>query len=69
MTEKRATAHLRGMLATLTAGSVLHLLSELFEADADAARRAGDALAAEQCESVAATLAVVGLGIDAARPR
>jgi hypothetical protein len=57
------------MLRTLTAGSVLHLLAELFEADADAARKAGDALAAERCGAVASTLTVVGLGIDAACPR
>lgn len=69
MTEKRATAHLRGMLATLTARSVLHLLADIHREEAGEARRGGDALAAEQCESVAATLAVVGLGIDAARPR
>lgn len=69
MTEKRAKAQLRRMLAGLTAGSVLHLLAELFAEQAEAARRGGDDLAAEQCGNVAATLAVVGLGIDAACPR
>ena len=69
MTEKHARTQLRRMLGTLTAGSVLHLLAELFQADASAARRAGDELTAERCENVAATLAVVGLGIDAACPR
>ncbi len=69
MTEKQASTQLRRMLGTLTAGSVLHLLAELFAADAEAARRGGDDLAAVQYENVAATLAVVGLGIDAACPR
>ena len=62
MTERHARTQLRRMLRTLTAGSVLSLLHELFEAEAAAARLAGDDLAAERCESVAATLAVVGLG-------
>ncbi len=69
MTEKQARTQLRRMLRTLTAGSVLSLLAELFEADADAARRGGDSLAADRCGNVAATLAVVALGIDAACPR
>jgi hypothetical protein len=30
MTEKQAKRHLRQMLRSMTAGSVLHLLSELF---------------------------------------
>lgn len=65
MTENEARTQLRRMLSTLTAGSVLHLLAELFEADAEAAQRVGDDLTAERCENVSATLAVVGLGIDA----
>ncbi len=69
MTENRAKARLRRMLATLTAGSVVHLLAELFSEQAEAARRGGDDLAAERCGNVAATLFVVGLGIDAACPR
>ena len=69
MTEDKAKQKLRVMLGSLTAGSVLHLLAELFESDAEAARGGGDDLAAEQCENVAATLSIVGLGIDAACPR
>lgn len=69
VTENEARTQLRRMLSTLTAGSVLHLLAELFEADAEAAQRVGDDLTAERCENVSATLAVVGLGIDAACPR
>lgn len=67
VTEKHASAQLRRMLGALTAGSVLHLLAELFAEQAEAARRGGDDLTAERCENVAATLAVVG--IDAACPR
>ena len=69
MSENDAKVQLRVMLVSLTAGTVLHLLAEVFREDAEAARRADDDLAAEQCESVEATLFVVGLGIDAARPR
>jgi len=60
---------LRRMLGTLTAGSVLHLLAELFAEQAEAARRVGDDLTAGRCENAEATLFVVGLGVDAACPR
>jgi len=69
VSENDAKVQLRVMLGSLTAGSVLHLLAEVFREDADAARRDGDDLAAEECERVDATLFVVGLGIDASRPR
>lgn len=69
MTEERAKKQLRRMLDAFTAGTVLHLLGEVFREDAEEARRAGDDLAAGQCRNVGATLFVVGLGIDAARPR
>ena len=69
MTENKAKEKLRRMLGTLTAGSVLHLLAELFAEQAEAARRGGDDRTAEQSGGVAATLIVVGLGIDAACPR
>ena len=69
MNESKLKEQLRRMLGSLTAGSVLHLLAELFREEAEAARRNGDDLAADECERVDATLFVVGLGIDAARPR
>ena len=69
MTENRARTQLRRMLGTLTAGSVLHLLAELFAEQAEAARRVGDDLTAGRCENAEATLFVVGLGVDAACPR
>ena len=69
MTENRARTQLRRMLGTLTAGSVLHLLAELFAEQAEAARRVGDDLTAKQCNNAEATLFVVGVGIDAACPR
>ena len=69
MSENEAKQQLREMLGTLTAGSVLHLLAEVFREDAEVARRDGDDLAADECENIEATLFVVGLGIDAARPR
>ena len=69
MIEKQARTQLRRMLGTLTAGSVLHLLAELFAEQADAARRDADELNAERCDRVESALFVVGLGIDAACPR
>jgi hypothetical protein len=63
MTEAQARNGLRRMLRSLTAGSLLHLLAELYRN------------AAERCEhpdkarEVAAALFVVGLGVDAACPR
>ena len=69
MSEKNVKKQLRMILDTFTAGTVLHLLGEVFREDAEEAQRAGDATATEQCRNVEATLFVVGLGIDAARPR
>jgi hypothetical protein len=69
VTEKRAKKQLRRMLDCFTAGTVLHFLADLCRDDAEEARRAGDDLAAGQCQRVEATLFVVGMGIDAARPR
>lgn len=69
MSENDAKEQLRQMLGSLTAGSLLHLLAEVFREDAADARLDGDDLAADECEKVDATLFVVGLGIDAARPR
>jgi hypothetical protein len=69
MTEKQVKEQLREALATLTAGSILHLLSEVFHEDAEEARVAGDVRAYKQNRNVETTLFVVGLGIDAARPR
>lgn len=69
MTEKKAKRELRRMLDDFTAGTLLHFLADLFHDDAEEARQAGDDLAAGQCQRVEATLFVVGIGIDAARPR
>ena len=64
MTESKAKDHLRAMLASFTAGTVLHLLAEVIRADA----READDLAVERGVAVEKTLFVVGLGIDAALP-
>lgn len=69
MTEKKAKKQLRRMLESLTPGTVLSLMSEIFRDDAEEARRAGDDVAQRQCRNAEATLIVVGLGIDAIRPR
>jgi hypothetical protein len=69
MTETQARRHLRQMLRSLTPGSVLQLLSELFMQHAKRARRKGNQKTERQAQEVAATLFVVGLGVDAASPR
>ena len=69
MTEKKAKKWLRRMLEDFTAGTILHFLADVFRQDAKQARREGDDLAADQCKNLEAALFVVGLGIDAARPR
>jgi hypothetical protein len=69
MTEEEAKKSLRQMLRSLTPGSVLHLLSELFTESARRAHKRGKATVQKQAQDVASTLFVVGLGIDAACPR
>jgi hypothetical protein len=69
MTEAHAKKQLRLMLRSMTPGSVLHLLSELFTEQAEHAHDGGDELACKRAREVAATLFVVGLGLDAVCPR
>lgn len=57
------------MLKSRTIGSVLHLLSELFGELAKQSVRRGNETKQKQQLEVAATLFVVGLGVDAACPR
>ena len=68
MTEAQAKKQPRQMLRSLRAGSVLHLLSELFAESAKRAQRRGNETIQKQAQEVAATLFVVGLGIDAICP-
>jgi hypothetical protein len=68
MTESQAKARLRRMLTSLTAGSLLHLLADLFREAGDRPRRR-DQPARDKLRDVAATLFVVGLGVDAVCPR
>jgi hypothetical protein len=67
MTEEEAKRQLRRMLRSFTPGSVLHLLSQLFRESA--ARSGRKKLVRQRRRHVAATLFVVGLGVDAACPR
>lgn len=69
MTDETARRQLKRMMKSFTQGSILHLMSELFEEMAEEARRRGDETRAEQYRTVAATLFVVGLGLDGACPR
>ena len=59
MTEAEAKRRLREMLRSMTAGSVLHLLSELFAESAGRARRTADDAAEKQAREAAAALFVV----------
>ena len=69
MTDETARRQLKRMMRSFTQGSILHLLGEVFEEMAEKGGRAGDEIRSEQCDSVAKTLFVVGLGIDLACPR
>jgi hypothetical protein len=69
MTENEVKRLLRGMLLSLTPGSILHALSDVYHAAAERAGRKGDERRRQQCQSVATALFVMGLGIDAACPR
>lgn len=69
MTDVTAKRQLGRILKSFTAGSVLHLLGEVFEDTAEEARQGGDEARREQYRVVATTLFVVGLGIDAACTR
>ncbi len=69
MIEAQARKLLRQMLRSLTPGSVLHLLAELFAGLARRARRRGDEASMKRAQEVAAALVVVGLGVDAVWPR
>jgi len=57
------------MLKNLTAGSVLHLLADLYREDAEEAERVEDAVAYERLKAAECALFVVGIGVDAACPR
>lgn len=69
MTEEKAKKQLSTMLRSLTPGSVLHLLAEVYGESAQRARRRGNQTLYDQCRTVEAALIVVGYGVDAAHPR
>jgi hypothetical protein len=68
LTEAQMKVQLRRMLGSLTAGSLLHLLADLFRESADQPRRR-DKRARNEFRDVAATLFVMGLGVDGVCPR
>ncbi len=69
MTEARAKKHLRRLLRSFSAGTILHLLSDIFRETAAQACAAKHRRTHRRCRRVAQALFVVGLGIDAACPR
>lgn len=68
MNDEEAKSHLAELLQRHTAGSLLHLISDLYRESAEDARQADDAVVYERCRLVEHTLFVTGLGIDAAFP-
>jgi len=69
MSEAQAREGLRRMLRTLTAGSLLHLLTELYRDSSEQTATKADPQIRRKAQEVAATLFVVGIGIDAVCPR
>lgn len=67
MTEKEAKKHLRRMLASYSAGSILDLLGSIFRQFADEADE--DPILYERFKNVERCLMVVGHGVDAVCPR
>jgi len=68
MKEEEAKQQLKRMLQSFTAGSILHLLGDLF---GESAKKVGrqNQQASKRHKMVEATLFVVGLGIDAVSPK
>lgn len=65
MTEQQIKTQLRKFLDTLTPGSLLSIMAELYHQDAEWARRDGDERAVEKCRMAEAALVVFGHGLDA----
>lgn len=68
MNEKKVKKQLRKMLGTFTAGTILHLLSEILNEEAEEARRAGDERGRKLLNESAAALLVFGAGLNLACP-
>ena len=66
MSDDQAKAQLAELLEQYTAGSILHLLAEIYRQSAEEALQSGDPVACEQSKSAEHALYVLGLGIDAA---
>lgn len=69
MNELQAKRQLKKMLRSLTAGSILHLLAEIFRESAEEAKQENDLTSHRQFTLVEKALIVVGMGIDAANPQ
>lgn len=69
MKEARAKKQLQRLLGSFTAGTILHLLSDVFRDRAAQARATNQRRVYRRCRRIAQALLVVGLGIDAPCPR
>ena len=68
MSDDQAKERLAELLDGYTAGSILHLLAEIYRQAAEEALQSGDPAAYEQSKTVEHALFVLGLGIDGANP-
>ncbi|MBA2116678.1 hypothetical protein [Bremerella alba] len=68
MNDNLARAQMFELLERYTAGSILHLLSEIYEQAAKEAESAGDVAAYERYKMLGHALFVVGQGIDSTNP-
>jgi hypothetical protein len=69
VSEAQVKTQLKKALRSLTPGSVLSLLAEVYRDMAEKARQDNDQTSYRQCRMAENTLIVVGLGIDAIYPR
>lgn len=66
MSDDQAKERLIELLDRYTAGSILHLLAEIYRKSAEETRQSGDPAAYEQSKTFEHALFVLGLGIDGA---
>lgn len=69
MKPEKAKKQLEKMLRSLTPGSVLMLIGEVFGTWAEEARRGGSDVGEESFKLAESTMTVVGLGLDAILPK
>lgn len=69
MTEKQAKRQIKKMLRSYTAGSVVHLLADIYAERAAKAVRRHDMVLSDRCKQVQHALIVLGMGVDSVRAK